>query len=327
MGKDRILVTGGAGYIGSLLVRSLLDKGHRVRVLDNFTFGIEPLKEFINHPNIEIIHGDIRNSEDIKKSLKGVGSVVHLAAIVGDSACDIQRDHAVEVNFSSTVRLAQLSKESNVKRFVFASSCSVYGTNSRGIIDETSLPNPLSLYSETKLNAEKKLLELFEGEQVLAILRFGTAYGLSPRMRFDLVVNHLTKKALQDKEIKIFGGEQCRPFIHVMDIVRSVNVILDAPSESVSSQVFNGVSTESNYMMKDIGQMIKQCVPGTNVNIVDEIKDKKSYHVSGDKIKEKLGFSTQVAILEGVMEMRDAIETGKIRDVTNPIYYNNRVQF
>lgn len=324
MNKEKVLITGGGGYIGSVLTRMLLNNGYKVRILDKFTFGIEPIADILNDPNMEVIIGDIRKIEDVKKSLKNVDHVVHLAAIVGDPACSIQADVAVETNFLSTIRLARLARDTEIKKFIFASTCSVYGASGDKIIDEGSPTNPVSLYAETKLDAEKELLVLLDKKSALTILRFGTAYGLSPRMRFDLVINYLTKKTLQDKEIKIFGGDQWRPFIHIYDISRAIQIILENDENVINGEIFNVGSTNENYKMAEIGNIIKNILPDTNVQIVEQIKDKRSYRVSFKKIEKLMGFKNEKSVKDGVIEIKEALENEKIINPDNPIYYNHK---
>jgi len=326
MHKERVLVTGGGGYIGSVLVRMLLKEGYKVRILDRFIFGIEPIAEILNDPNLEVVIGDIRNVEDVKKSLKKVDHVVHLAAIVGDPACSVQADVAVETNFLSTIRLARLARDNGIKKFIFASTCSVYGASGDKIIDEKSPTNPVSLYAETKLDAEKELLALLDKKPSLTILRFGTAYGLSPRMRFDLVINYLTKKALIDREIKIFGGEQWRPFVHVHDISRAIMLTLGADDDDIlHREIFNVGSDGENYQMKEIGKILRKIIPDTKVEMVEEIKDRRSYRVSFEKIRKKLHYRTTKSIEDGFLEIKQAIETNEVKDPDNPIYYNHKM--
>ena len=324
MHKERVLVTGGGGYIGSVLVRMLLKERYKVRILDRFIFGIEPIADILNDPNLEVIIGDIRNVEDVKKSLKKIDHVVHLAAIVGDPACSVQADVAVETNFLSTIRLARLARDNGIKKFIFASTCSVYGASGDKIIDEKSPTNPVSLYAETKLDAEKELLALLDKKPSLTILRFGTAYGLSPRMRFDLVINYLTKKALIDKEIKIFGGEQWRPFVHIYDISRAIKMVLETDDSIVKGEIFNVGTTKENFRMKEIGNIIRELIPDTNIRIVKQIKDKRSYRVSFKKIENTLGFKNEKTVEDGIIEIKEAIESGKIADPDDNRYYNHK---
>jgi len=325
MNKEKILITGGGGYIGSILTSKLLENDYKIRIFDKFTFGLEPLVQVINNPNLEVMMGDIRNIDDLKKSIRDVDYIVHLAAIVGDPACSVQGDVAVETNFLSTIRLARLARENKIKKFIFASTCSVYGASGNNIIDETSTTNPVSLYAETKLDAEKELLTLLDNGPSLTILRFGTAYGLSPRMRLDLVVNSLTKKAFLDKEIKIFGGTQWRPFVHIKDISNAIYLIVEANIEKVKGEIFNVGSTNENYQMEDLGKTIKECIPDTRVIKVKEITDNRSYRVSFKKIKSVLYFSNNMNIKKGVDEIKKALANGSIKNPSNPIYYNHKM--
>jgi nucleoside-diphosphate-sugar epimerase len=324
--RNVILITGGAGYIGTVLIPILLNQGYKVRLFDNFMFGLKPLACFINHPNLEIVIGDIRKNEDIQKiKFDDVDSVVHLAAIVGDPACAVQGDVAVETNFIATTRIINLCKTHKINKFVFVSSCSVYGAKENEILNENSELNPLSLYAETKIDSEKQILALLDQIPAPVILRFGTIYGLSPRARFDLVVNFFTKKAIKDKNIKIFGGNQWRPFIHVYDISKAIELVLKAPVEKVKKQIFNVGDNNENYQMRQIGEIIREIFPETNVEVIEEVKDKRSYNVSFDKIRDVLNFKASKTIKDGILEIKEAIENGTIKDPDDPIYYNYHV--
>lgn len=318
-----ILVTGGAGYVGTVLIGNLLNQGYKVRLLDNFMYGLDSIADFINHPNLEVIIGDIRKNEDLKKAVtEDVNSIVHLAAIVGDPACAVQADVAVEINFISTIRLARMCRDNGINRFIFASTCSVYGASDTEVLDESSNLNPISLYAETKIDAENEILALLDEQPAPTILRFGTLYGLSPRMRFDLVINYFAKKALEDKELKIFGGDQWRPFVNVSDVAKAIQLILESPINKINREIFNIGATNENYQMKDIGDIIKTCVPDVTVNLIEEVKDKRSYNVSFEKIKRSLGFNASKTVRAGMLEMKDAIESGKIANPDDPKYYN-----
>ena len=261
----RVLVTGGAGYIGSILVDRLLNDGYKVIILDKLMFGVEPLKHFLrNHnPRLAVIVGDIQNEDDVKRSLENADAVIHLAAIVGDPACAADSDLAVNVNFNATVRLADLCKKSKIRRFVFASTCSVYGAGRTEILDEDAVVNPVSLYAETRLYGERGILSLADRTFSPVLLRLGTIFGLSPRMRFDIIINYLTQKAMKEKKISIFGGEQWRPLLHVADAARAFQVAMESPLEKVDKQIFNvGLA---NLQIKEIGEIIQKSIPEAEV--------------------------------------------------------------
>ncbi len=322
----KILVTGGAGYIGSLLVRNLLSSGHTVRILDNFLFGLDPIKDIIGYPNLNILAGDITKAEDSSKAVKDMDAVVHLAAIVGDPACDVHdADTVFETNFVAPVRLAMLAQEHNVKRFIFASTCSVYGINDAGIPDETSSPSPISIYGRTKFETEKQILLLESGEFSLCVLRLATVYGMSPRMRFDLAINYITMKAVTEQKVVIFGGNQWRPFIHTIDAARAFQVVLEAPTDKIKGEIFNVGSTEENYQMKKVGELVAKFIPDVEITNAFEIEDKRSYNVSFDKIHRILGFALTKRVEDGIFEIKDAVERKIIRNCDDPLYYNHRI--
>ena len=236
--RDWVLVVGGAGYIGSLLVDRLLEKGYRVRVLDSLLYGDEPLRPVRNHPEFELVVGDCRNIQDVVRAVRGVESIISLAAIVGDPACDQDRGPALETNYAATRMLIEIAKGHGVSRFLFASSCSVYGATDVEM-DENAAVQPISLYGQTKVDSERALLDARNDTFHPTVLRFATVFGLGYRPRFDLVVNLLTAKARQEGVITIYNGEQWRPFIHVRDLVEATVRVLESPVRLVSGEVFN----------------------------------------------------------------------------------------
>lgn len=323
---DKILVTGGAGYIGSILVRLLLNSGYVVKILDNFSFGLNPIKDIISNAKLDIFIGDITNVEDLGRAIKDVDTVVHLAAIVGDPACNVcDADTVFETNFVAPVRLAALAREHNVKKFIFASTCSVYGANDARILNETSTSSPISIYSRTKFEAEKQILLLKTDDFSPYVLRLATLYGMSSRMRFDLAINYITMKAVTERKVIIFGGNQWRPFIHVTDVAGIFQTALEAPVGKVSGEIFNIGSTDENYQMKKIGELIKKLISDVEVTYATEIEDKRSYNVSFDKVARILRFNTTKRIEDGIFEIKDAIEKGVIRNPNDPIYYNHQI--
>ena len=302
----RVLVTGGAGYIGSRLVRRLLEASHEVVVVARLAFGGEPLAELEGRPGYRLVSGDIRDRALVDGLLGDRDAVVHLAAIVGEAACAADPRLAVETNFEATRHLAEASAASGIARFVFASTCSVYGTGLADRLTETSALAPTELYAESRVHAEQALGRIAGARLRPTILRFGTVYGYSPRTRFDLVVNLLTARALRDRGVSIFGGEQWRPFVHVADVARALHACLEADLDRVGGETLNVGDNRENYQMKDLGPVLIREIPGTEVRVVREIVDQRSYHVVFDKIERVLGFHAEHDVSQGVREVRDA---------------------
>lgn len=319
----RILVTGGAGYIGCILVNRLLQAGYKVIILDKLMFGVDPIKNFLQNPNpnLAVIIGDIQNEDDVNRALDNADAVIHLAAIVGDPACAADSDLAVSVNFNATVRLADLCKKRKIKRFIFASTCSVYGVGQKEILDEDAEVNPFSLYAETRLYGERGVLSLADKDFSPVLLRLGTIFGLSPRMRFDIIVNYLTQKAVKEKKISIFGGNQWRPLLHVDDAARAFQLMLESPLEKIERQIFNVAL--ANLRIREIGAIIKKNLPETEVQVIDKLEDKRSYNVSLEKINRVLDFKAEKSIDMGIKEISEALRDGTIQDPTERKYYNH----
>lgn len=315
-----VLVVGGAGYIGSIVVRKLLDRGRRVRLLDKLSYGDSAIADLFGHANLEFITGDCRNIQDVVRSMSGVRDVIHLAAIVGDPACAADDKNALEINYAATRMMLEIAKGHGVQKFLFASSCSVYGA-SDSVMDEQSKTVPISLYAETKLNSEKVLLDAKSETFHPVVLRFATVFGLAPRPRFDLVVNLLTAKAFQEGIITIFNGDQWRPFIHVDDIAEAVCETLVCPVERVSGQILNVGDDRLNYTLSQIATLIHSEFPGTRIENVENA-DRRNYRVSFRKIHELVGFSCKRTIEDGIRELRLAFEQGKIADYKEPLYSN-----
>jgi nucleoside-diphosphate-sugar epimerase len=318
--KAPVLVVGGAGYIGSIVVRKLLDRGLRVRLLDKLTYGDAAIAEIRNHPMLEFIHGDCRNIQDVVRAMSGVREVIHLAAIVGDPACAADDQNAREINYAATRMMVEIAKGHGVERFLFASSCSVYGASDT-VMDEQSATVPISLYAETKLNSEKELLDAASSTFHPVILRFATVFGLAPRPRFDLVVNLLTAKAFQEGVITIFNGDQWRPFIHVADVAEAVCQSLEAPLERVSRQIFNVGDDRLNYTLSQVADLIREEFPETRVEAVEN-SDRRNYRVSFAKIRERIGFTGEMTMEQGVRELRVAFQNGEITNYRDPLYSN-----
>lgn len=319
-----VLVIGGAGYIGSILVDKLLKEGKKVRVLDTLIYGDGAIKSFFNNPNFELIKEDFRNVQPVVAAMQGMDAVVHLGAIVGDPACALDEKLTIEINLNATRMIAEAAKGSDISRFVFASTCSVYGA-SEEFVDERSALNPVSLYAKTKIEAEKILREMAEEKGFAPIiLRFSTIFGLGPRPRFDLVVNLLSAKAVSDGEITIFGGEQWRPFLHVEDAAKAVCLVLNKPIDLVRNQIFNVGSAEENHQINEVGELVKKLVPESEIIYSGEDTDKRNYKVKFDKIRNMLAFERSFSLEDGIKQVVSAIRTGQISDYTLPEYNNYR---
>lgn len=315
-----VLVVGGAGYIGAVLVRKLLDRGTKVRLLDSLVYGDSAIGEVLDHPNLEFMNGDCRNIQDVVKAMTGATSVIHLAAVVGDPACEQDKQNALEINYSATRMMVEIAKGHGIGRFIFASSCSVYGA-SEFVMDERSRTEPISLYGKTKIDSEKVLLDARSEAFHPIILRFATVFGLAPRPRFDLVVNLLTAKARQEGVITIYNGEQWRPFIHVDDIARGIVETLYAPIQNVSGEIFNVGDDRLNFTLGQIAGKIREHFPETLVQEVEN-NDRRNYRVSFAKIRNQIGFSCNRTIDDGIVEIAQAFDRHVIEDYQEAFYSN-----
>jgi len=317
----RILVIGGAGYIGSALLPKLLKRGYHVRLLDLFLFGRDPVAHVVGHPNLEIVQADFRNVDKMVQAMREVDEVIHLGAIVGDPACSLDQELTVEVNLMATRMIAEVANGSGIRRFYFASTCSVYGACDH-ILNERSGLNPISLYARSKLASEKILLSMASDSFSPVILRFGTVYGLSGRTRFDLVINLLTAKAVREGKITVFGGGQWRPFLHVDDVALAVCKATEAPTELVHGQIFNVGSNEQNYRLADVADLIHKIAPQAEVVDMGADTDFRNYRVDFTKIRTKLGFLPQWTVEAGIEQVIAALENGEVKDYRDSMYSN-----
>lgn len=318
---QRVLVIGGAGYIGSALLGKLLNSGHKVRLLDLFLYGDEPIHEFKNHPNLETVQADFRHVDKVVEVMRGVDAVVHLGAIVGDPACALDHELTVEINLMATRMIAEVARGSNVSRFVFASTCSVYGACDE-MLDEYSDLNPVSLYARSKIASEKVLMSMATDTFAPTVLRFGTIYGLSGRTRFDLVANLLTAQALVNGKITVFGGDQWRPFVHVDDAALAIMKVLDAPLPLVRNEIFNVGSDEQNFTIGEVGEMVRKLVPTAELVDMGSDADRRNYRVNFAKISNALEFAPQWKIEEGIQQVIDEMKSGRVRDYQDAKYSN-----
>lgn len=322
-GPERpVLVVGGAGYIGSMLVSELLRAGRKVRVLDSLLYGDGALRNVLQEPGLELMIGDCRNLQSMIRAVSGVDSIIHLAAIVGDPACEQDRQAALETNYAATRMLIEVAKGQGVSRLLFASSCSVYGA-SDDMMTEGSPTIPVSLYGQTKIDSERALLDASDKTFRPTILRLATVFGLSPRPRFDLVVNLLTAKASTGHPITIFNGNQWRPFIHVSDVVRGFVLALDAPLDQVGGEVFNLGDSQLNHTLTDVAITIAKLFPDATVENAPT-SDRRNYRVSFEKVKSRLGFQCNKDLIYGVSEIKAAFESKAILDYSSYQYSNQK---
>ncbi|MDX6710053.1 MAG: hypothetical protein QOH96_1069 [Blastocatellia bacterium] len=318
---DIVLVIGGAGYIGSALIPKLLKKGYRVRLLDILLYGIEPIQEFVRHPNLEIVQADFRQVDTVVAAMRNVGSVVHLGAIVGDPACAIDKELTIEINLMATRMIAEVARGFGVRRFVFASTCSVYGASDE-LLDEFSALNPVSLYAQSKIASENVLRTLATADFSPTILRFATVHGLSGRTRFDLVINLLSAKAVADGLITVMGGDQWRPFLHVDDAALAVLMTLEAPIEAIHNEILNVGSDDQNYTLLQAGLLINRKVPSARIIESEWDGDRRNYRVNFAKIRGTMGFLPQFNLEYGIQQVIDVIANGDVMDYADAKYSN-----
>ena len=318
---EEVLVVGGAGYIGSVLTRQLLAAGYRVRILDLHLFGDASIAELQGHSRLEVMHGDFRNVEDVVRALRGMDAVIHLAAIVGDPACAVDEETTIGVNYAAAKLIAELARANGISRFIFASTCSVYGASDE-LIDEKSPLNPVSLYATTKIDTEKAMMETADDVFQPTILRLATAYGWSHRPRFDLVANLLSARAVTHEEFTIFNGEQWRPFVNTRDIARAFVMVLESPLDRVGGEIFNVGDNDQNFTLKELGETVVRIAPRAKMNEVRNDEDPRNYRVRFDKIQNAINFRASVTLEDGIREIIDAVKSGQVSDWTDPIYNN-----
>ena len=322
----RVLITGGAGYLGSVLARLLLAEGHNVRILDSLLHGGHAVSGLYLYDNFNFLRGDIRSEATREEAIADVDAVVHLAAIVGDPACARQPETAREVNLEASLALYQLCQRNGIERFIFSSTCSNYGkmADPFDYVTEDSDLRPVSLYAETKVGVERHLLDTMSPDgPAVTILRFATLFGLAPRMRFDLTVNTFTRDMLLENELQIYGEQFWRPYVHVLDAARAIALVLNSPRDKTEGEVFNVGDTRENYQKGQLASLI-QTRTGSRVQIkhVDHAEDPRDYRVSFEKINQKLGFYITRTVSDGVIEIADAINKGVLTDLDDSRYSN-----
>jgi nucleoside-diphosphate-sugar epimerase len=310
-----VFVAGGAGYIGSILVPRLLEQGHRVTVLDRLYFG-----DTLRRPEgrldemLRVVRGDVRSFD--RSLLQSVDAVVDLSGISNDPSCELEPDLTRSVNVDGAKRLAVAAREEGVRRYVYSSSCSVYGHGDGPGLSETSARRPVSLYARAKAEVEDFLFEMgraSKGAMDVVCLRLATVFGLSPRMRFDLAINVMTKNAYVNRRIMVDGGgRQWRPFVHVRDVARAFELGLTADAAKVAGEVFNVGSDESNVQILNLAFRVRDAVPGTEVVHAPTDPDLRDYNVTFDKIKRVLSYRAERTVDDGIREVLAALRDGVV---------------
>lgn len=324
-GVRKILIVGGAGYLGSVLTRLLLAEKMQIRVLDNLSYGDHGIRSLRKRKNFHFLEGDCGNISHLIQAMKGMDAVIHLAAIVGDPACALNPEETLKTNYLSTKLIAESAKFNQINKFLFISSCSVYGASkNKEPLTESSSLNPVSLYAKTKIHSEEAVLSMADGNFSPTIFRFATLYGVSPRMRFDLVVNALTAQAYNEKRISIFGGSQYRPFLEVSDAARACFLWVKSPLARVGKEIFNIGSDEQNHRIAEVGSFIKQIIPETSIEVKKKKEDKRDYYVSFRKARDTIGFIPQNTLLKSIAEIRKLFDNEIIKDYTHPKYNNHK---
>lgn len=322
--KERVLVTGGAGYVGSVLVPELLKKGYKVNVLDTFWFWNSP-EEYVkaieaeNNTNLTLVKGDLRNKADINRALNGAESVIHLACISNDPSSELNPQFTHSVNYDGSINIIDLSKASGIKRFIYASSSSVYGIKEEPNVTEELELQPLTQYSKLKVEIEHYLMHRIDETFKGAVIRPSTVCGYSPRQRLDVVVNILTNFAVNKGKIKVLGGSQLRPNIHIKDMVRAYELLLEAPIDKINKKTYN--AGYENLKVMEIASLVKEVVGEVEATI-EETNDLRSYHVCSDKIKTELGFETKHTVKEAIAELKEAFRSGKLKNLEDDNYFN-----
>ncbi len=321
MTKWKVMITGGAGYVGSALVPKLLDAGHAVSVLDLYLYGDDIFSDLRGRPGFRETKGDIRSPAAVAGALEGCDAVIHLACISNDPSYDLNPELGKSINYDAFRPLVRAARKAGVARFVYASSSSVYGIKSEAEVTEDLALDPLTDYSKYKVLCEQILEEEREPGFTTLTIRPSTVCGYAPRLRLDLTVNILTNHAVNNGKITVFGGGQKRPNIHINDMVGLYLHVLRQPDDKIDGKIFN--AGYENFTVMEIAEMVRSAI-GSDVRIeVTPSDDNRSYHVSSDKMRRELGFEPRFTIADAARDLRDAFDAGKIPDPMNdPVYYN-----
>jgi len=320
----KVFVTGGAGYVGAVLIPKLLEKGHHVKVLDLYIYGEHVLDSVRDNPNLVQVKGDIRDRQLLEKEIPGYDTIIHLACISNDPSYELDPELGKSINYDAFITLVDVAKKAGVKNFIYASSSSVYGVKDVPEVTENLPLEPLTDYSKYKALCEDALLKEASDNFIVTIIRPSTVCGYSPRLRLDLTVNILTNHAINKGEITVFGGEQMRPNLHIEDMTDFYCFLLELPDSRVHKKIYN-VGYE-NYKVKDIAEMVRKTVDPKLPIKTTPTDDNRSYQVSSKKVKEELGYVPKRSIEEAILDLKKAFEDGKIPNPMDDIrYYNIKI--
>ena len=310
--KKIIMITGGAGYIGSVMTKMFLDKGYNVTCIDRFYFGFESIQSFLSNKHYNYVQKDIRSLS--KKDFNNIDAVVDLAGISNDPSCDLDENLTEKINHQGTVNVATTAKAAGVPKYIMASSCSIYGASDGEPLNEKSYKKPVSFYAKSKIESENDILELASKEFAVTFLRLATVFGLSYRMRFDLIINIMTMFAFVKNKIMILGGgKQWRPLVHVKDVAKAFQSVIESKKELVNGEAFNVGSNDQNFQVYQVANIIKNTIPKEiEIELVPDDPDKRNYNVSFDKISNQLGYNTECSIEDGINEIYEALIKGLV---------------
>jgi len=316
-----IMVTGGAGYVGAVLVPKLLTQGHQVKVIDLYIYGEDVLRSVKDHPRLTQIKGDIRDRKLLAKEVQGLDTVIHLACISNDPSYELNPALSKSINYDAFIGLVDISKGAGVRHFIYASSSSVYGIKDEPEVTEDLPLTPLTDYSKYKARCEEYLDGAATGDFLVTTIRPATVCGYSPRQRLDLTVNILTNHAVCRGKITVFGGEQKRPNLHIEDMTDLYLFLLDQPPEKIHRKIYN--AGYQNYAVRELAEMVRDTLGGNIVIETTPTDDIRSYQVSSRKLKEELGFEARHTIQDAVRDLKRAFDAGLLPNSLEDIRYFN----